>query len=278
MVIQKIDIFQKIVGIDKKEYLKIFQVRLFLLLYFREVMQKMFFILFVMIAGTACSVITSTRTKGREVFMNHKQLSAVPFELYYDSTITKISMFGNQITDIDSEIVNLQHLEVLYLGRNRMKTFPKAICGLTNLKVLSLGYNDIDSIPDCICRLQNLERLFLSNNKLVHISDSLGSLKKLEQLDLNRNSIQLLPEDLGYLSSMQFMDLSFNNLSKLPDSLQYMRGLRELNLQYAGALLRVPESACGLRMLEKIKADPSIVFPVCFLSQQTNRLIIYIEP
>ncbi len=250
----------------------------FLLLYFRVVMQKLFFILFVVITGSACSVITSTRTKGTEVFMNHKHLPAVPFELYFDSTITKISLFGNQITDIDSEIVNLTNLEVLYLGRNHMKTFPKAICGLKNLKVLSLAYNDIDSIPDCICRLQNLERLFLSNNKLVHVSDSLGSLKKLEQLDLNRNSIQLLPEDLGYLSSMQFMDLGFNNLSKLPDSMQFMRGLRELNLQYAGALLRVPESACTLRMLEKIKADPSIVFPVCFLSQQTNRLVIYIEP
>jgi len=113
---------------------------------------------------------------------------------------------------------------------------------------------------------------------VVYVSDSLGSLKKLEQLDLNRNSIKKLPEELGYLSSMQFMDLSFNNLDKLPDSIQHMRGLRELNLQYAGAMLQVPESACTLRFLEKIKADPSIVFPVCFLSQQTNRLVIYIEP
>lgn len=249
-----------------------------LLLYFRFVMQKILFIAFVLSICSACSIVTASRTKGREVFMNHKHLSAVPFELYYDSTITKISLFGNQITDIDSEIVNLPNLEVLYLGRNRMKTFPKAICSLKNLKVLSLAYNDIDSIPDCICRLQNLERLFLSNNKLVFISDSLGSLKKLEQLDLNRNSIRLLPEDLGYLSSMQFLDLGFNNLSKLPDSMQYMRGLRELNLQYAGAMLNIPESACSLRMLEKIKADPSIVFPVCFLSQQTNRLVIYVEP
>ncbi|WP_343634205.1 leucine-rich repeat domain-containing protein [Fluviicola sp.] len=241
-------------------------------------MQKLFFFLFIVITGTACSVITASRTDGREVFMNHKHLGAVPFELYYDSTITKISLFGNQITDIDSEIVNLELLEVLYLGRNHMKSFPKAICGLKNLKVLSLAYNDIDSIPDCICRLQNLERLFLSNNQLVYVSDSLASLKKLEQLDLNRNAIKTLPEGLGYLSAMQFMDLSFNNLDKLPDSMQFMRGMRELNLQYAGPMLRIPESACGLRMLEKIKADPSIVFPVCFLSQQTNRLVIYIEP
>lgn len=241
-------------------------------------MQKILFILFTAVAGTACSVITASRTDGREVFMNYKRLGAVPFELYYDTTITKISLFGNQITDIDSDIVNLQHLEVLYLGRNKMTSFPTAICSLKNLKVLSLAYNDIDSIPDCICRLQNLERLFLSNNKLVYVSDSLGSLKKLEQLDLNRNSIRHLPEDLGYLSSMQFMDLSFNNLDKLPDSMQYMQGLRELNLQYAGAMLRVPESACTLRFIEKIKADPSIVFPICFLSQQTNRLVIYIEP
>lgn len=226
----------------------------------------------------SCSVITATRTDGREIMMNHRHLQDIPFDLFLDTTITKMSFFGNKITEIDGEISNLQNLEVLYLGRNKMTSFPKAICELKNLKVLSLAFNDIDSIPDCICRLKNLERLFISNNKLVYVSDSLGSLRKLEQLDLNRNAIRKLPEDLGFLSGMQFMDLSYNNLQKLPDSMQYMSGLRELNLQYSGAMLQVPESACTLRMLEKIKADPSVVFPICFLSQQTNRLVIYIEP
>jgi Leucine-rich repeat (LRR) protein len=241
-------------------------------------MRNLFGIFFISTTLVACSVITSTRTKGREVFLNYKRLTEIPYELYYDTSITKISLFGNQITHIEDEISNLQHLEVLYMGRNKLKSFPKAICNLKNLKVLSLGYNDIDSIPDCICRMKNLERIFLSNNKLVYVSDSLGGLKNLEQLDLNRNSIKNLPEDLAYLTKMQFMDLSFNNLDKLPDSMQYMRALRELNLQYAGALLNVPESACNLRYLEKIKADPSIVFPMCFLTQRTNRLVIYVEP
>ncbi|MDR0802477.1 leucine-rich repeat domain-containing protein [Fluviicola sp.] len=226
----------------------------------------------------SCSVITATHTDGREITMNYKHLQDIPFDLFLDTTITKMSFFGNKITDIDGDISRLQNLEVLYLGRNKMKSFPKSICTLKNLKVLSLAYNDIDSIPDCICRLKNLERLFISNNKLVYIPDSLGSLRKLEQLDLNRNSIRELPEDLGFLSEMKFLDLSYNNLRKLPDSMQYMSGLKELNLQYSGAMLQIPESACTLRMLEKIKADPSVVFPICFLSQQTNRLVIYIEP
>lgn len=239
---------------------------------------KSLFGLSIIIFLTSCSVITATRTDGREVTMNYKKLEDIPFELYLDTTITKMSFFGNKIMEIDAEISKLQNLEVLYLGRNKMKSFPKSICDLKNLKVLSLAYNDIDSIPDCICRMQNLERLFISNNQLIYVSDSLGSLRKLEQLDLNRNAIRKLPEDLGFLSEMQFLDLSYNNLNKLPDSMQYMSGLRELNLQYSGAMLQVPESACTLRMLEKIKADPSVVFPICFLSQQTNRLIIYIEP
>lgn len=226
----------------------------------------------------SCSVITATHTQGREVTMNHRHLQDIPFDLFLDTTITKMSFFGNKITEIDNDISKLQNLEVLYLGRNKMTSFPKALCELKNLRVLSLAYNDIDSVPDCICRMKNLERLFLSNNKLVYISDSLGSLRKLEQLDLNRNAIRRLPEELGFLSGMKFMDLSYNNLQKLPDSMQYMSGLRELNLQYSGAMLQVPESMCRLRMLEKIKADPSVVFPVCFLSQQTNRLVIYIEP
>ncbi|WP_300661598.1 leucine-rich repeat domain-containing protein [Fluviicola sp.] len=239
---------------------------------------KSLFGLIAMAFFTSCSVITATRTDGREVTMNYKKLEDIPFDLFLDTTITKMSFFGNKIREIDAEISKLQNLEVLYLGRNKMTSFPKSVCELKNLKVLSLAYNDIDSIPDCICRLKNLQRLFVSNNKLVYVSDSLGSLRNLEQLDLNRNAIRKLPEDLGFLSGMQFLDLSYNNLQKLPDSMQYMSGLRELNLQYSGAMLQVPESACSLRMLEKIKADPSVVFPICFLSQQTNRLVIYIEP
>lgn len=225
-----------------------------------------------------CGFISASKTKGREVFLDHKRLTEIPYELLYDTTITKISLFGNKLTDLEAEWSSLKNLEVLYLGKNDFKSFPKVLCQLTNLKVLSLQHNQIDSIPDCICRMKSLERLFLNVNKLVYVSDSLGELKNLEQLNLSRNSIERLPEQLVYNSVLQWVDLSFNNLEKLPDSMQYLTGLRDLNLQYAGALLQIPESACKLRYLEKIKADPSIVFPMCFLGQQTNRLIIYIEP
>ncbi len=76
--------------------------------YFRSCMQKILFITFLSGLCTACSVITATRTDGREVIMNHKRLTEVPIELYYDTTITKLSLFGNKITDIDAELANLQ--------------------------------------------------------------------------------------------------------------------------------------------------------------------------
>ncbi len=236
-----------------------------------------FFLIFCLIL-TSCGFISASKTSGREVFLDHKKLEEVPIELYYDSSITKISLFGNHITSINQEIRNLQQLEVLYLGKNDFTTFPKEICALKNLKVLSFQHNQIDTIPDCIGQMTSLERINFSTNKLVYISDSLSKLMHLEQLDLSRNKLRFLPKNSEMISTLQWVDLSYNDLEKLPDSLQFLTDLRELNLYYAGALLQVPESLCHLRYLEKIKADPSIVFPMCVLTQRTNRLIIYVEP
>lgn len=227
---------------------------------------------------SACMMVTASKTEGTEVRMDRKGLTAIPFEYYSDTMITGLSFFANKIDFIDEEIEQMQNLEVLILGKNKFKKFPEAICRLKKLRILSLAYNQIDSIPDCIGRMKSLERIYLNNNKLVYISDSLAELTHLEQLYLARNSIRQLPERLTDVRSMYLMDLSYNNLHKLPDSMQFWRELRELNLQHAGPMLHVPESACGLRFLEKIKADPGIVFPNCFMTQQTNRLVIYIEP
>lgn len=241
-------------------------------------MIRVWSVLMILFLFSACFMNFASKTAGNEIIQDRKGLEAIPYELYGDTTITKMSFFGNKLTYIDDEIAQLQQLEVLFLGKNKLTHFPKSICKLKNLRILSLQHNQIDSIPDCICQLKKLEQLYINNNKLVYLSDSLSELNNLEQLNLARNSLKLLPERLTDIHSMYSLDLSFNNLDKLPDSIQEWRALRDLNLQYAGALLQVPESACDLRYLEKIKADPSIVFPSCFLTQQTNRLIIYIEP
>lgn len=247
-------------------------------LFYFSIMFKAFYLVLILSLVSACFLNFNAKTPGKEVVMDRKGLTSVPFEIFSDSTITKLSLFGNKIDFIDDEIAQLTSLEVLFLGKNKFKSFPKALCKLKNLRILSLQHNQIDSIPDCICQLKKLEQLIINNNRLVYISDSLSELNNLEQLNLARNSLRSLPENLTDVHSLYAMDLSFNNLAKLPDSMQEWRDLRDLNLHYAGALLQVPESACSLRFLERIKADPSIVFPACFLTQQTNRLIIYIEP
>jgi leucine-rich repeat protein SHOC2 len=241
---------------------------------YRIVLYGMFVLLFL-----GCSrYISASRTDGKEVIQDRKGLTAIPFEYFSDSTITKMSFFANHISELDTEIAQLQQLEVLYLGKNDFKSFPKVIGELKNLRILSLAYNEIDSIPDCIGRLTKLERLLLNNNKLVYISDSIGNCRRLDQINLSRNGLKKLPESMAQLNQLYQLDVSFNTLDKLPDSMHYWRSLRDLNLQYAGPMLRIPEVGCQLRMIERIKADPAIVFPTCFLTQQTNRLIIYIEP
>jgi Leucine-rich repeat (LRR) protein len=235
-----------------------------------------FFIIMGLFAGCA---LFSSRTVGGIKGKNYDRrgLMAFPEEIFEDTSLRSLSLFGNKLSDVPAEISVFSQLETLYLGRNSFEKFPEEICALKKLRILSLAYNDIDSIPDCICEMPSLEWIYLNNNKLVHLPDSIGRLRKLEQLTLKRNSLKKLPEDLYNAESLQVLDLGYNELSALDSSLARLKQLKILKIYRAGFLISVPESICRLRFLEQLYIDNSVVLPTCVFARQTNRLQIYMD-
>jgi Leucine-rich repeat (LRR) protein len=229
----------------------------------------------VILLVSGCTVYTSRVAMGEKgIKKDHKGLKEIPEDVFTDTTIRSLSLFGNQLTDLPAEFSSFNHLEVLYLGKNEFTAFPEEICALKSLRILSLAYNSIDSLPDCLCEMENLEWLLLNNNQLVELPDSIGKLKKLQQLNLKRNLLKKLPEQLYAATSLQFLDLSYNELQEIDSALGNLHQLRELRLYRSGFLIQVPESVCSLRFLELLNIDPTVVLPTCIFARKTNRLVI----
>lgn len=208
------------------------------------------------------------------VNLSRQGLKEIPEEVFFNTDVKVLKLYGNQLDSIPERISELVHLEKLYLGRNNIKSLPNSLGKLKNLKLISAQYNELTNLPSSIGELENLEQIILNQNLLDSIPKSIGNLKKLVVLQLKFNHLKELPTELGACTNLQFIHLTQNYLEALPEELGALRKLRELYVANAGMLLRLPDSFCGMRYLEVLEIDATTVVPTCLFVQQTTRLQI----
>ena len=85
----------------------------------------------------------------------------------------------------------------LYLGSNKLSTFPAGLLQMTQLQCLHLEKNQLKTLPPEIHRLRELRELDVSGNELVELPRELGHLYKLWSLEFANNSVELLPSDVA---------------------------------------------------------------------------------
>ena len=135
------------------------------------------------------------------------------------------------IGPIPAEISNLQELEVLDLGYNKLTSIPDTIGNLGVLDWINLSNNKIEVIPDSIGSLPLLEYLDLGYNNITKIPKSTLNLKNTRYLKLDNNQIQEIPDfgdDVG--RKLSIFDLSNNKIEVIPDSIKNFLKLINLNL------------------------------------------------
>ena len=230
---------------------------------------------FIALSLTTCVAIKDFKYTKTETVVNlsKKGLKTIPDEVFDNTDIKVLRLYGNQLDSISERIGELVNLEKLYLGKNNLKTLPKSIGNLKNLQILSVQYNQISSLPEEIGGLTNLLQLTLNQNELVTLPAGIGGLKNLENLELKFNYLTSLPDELTDCERLKFLYLNRNNLTKLPDNLDKLQYLKELYLSSSGPLLDVPESICKIRNLEVLEIDALVAVPACILvfkSQPTS--------
>lgn len=200
-----------------------------------------------------------------------KNLSSVPEPIKYLTSLKKLILRYNQLTQLPNwigKLNDLEHLNLnvnnlnrlpdsfgllsslkeLYLWKNELSTLPESFCNLNELSILNIRLNNIMSLPDAFGNLNKLIELNLHDNKLKSVPLSISNLKSLEILNLSWNEINVLPDSIGYLTSLKNFDLERNKLCKLPDSINKLTSLTNLNLR-DNKLINIPETIMFLKNL-----------------------------
>ena len=100
----------------------------------------------------------------------------------------------SQVKSLPTTIANLQNLEELDLGRNRLPAVPAEIGELKNLRKLALDYNDIHEVPASIGELSNLKELSVCSNGGIKLPESLSKISGLK-IAMGNNSLKLKDQE-----------------------------------------------------------------------------------
>ena len=93
------------------------------------------------------------------------------------------------ITEIPSQIKNLQKLITLRLTLNAIKTIPNELTELKDLKLLDLTDNAGLENVDNLAKMENIKYLLLYGCGLTKLPDSISNLKNLKELGLVSNNL-----------------------------------------------------------------------------------------
>ena len=122
--------------------------------------------------------------------------------------IIEIRWMDYNITNIPSEIEDLEYLQILELEDNKLATLPPEMKRLGRLKDLQLQNNELTSLPNKIGLMANLEKLNVRGNKLIDLPESIGLLDKLTVLNVGNNQLATLPDTLCELILSQLSNIN----------------------------------------------------------------------
>ncbi|WP_185154184.1 leucine-rich repeat domain-containing protein [Fulvivirga sp. M361] len=174
-----------------------------------------------------------------------------------------LSVLG--IKYLPAEIGNLQHLESLGLGYNRLAEIPPEINRLVHLKLLFLNNNKLTGLPD-LSALTQLENLTLSANQtLTELPPATFALRNLTRLDISFTLINELPTQISNLTALEVLDADGAALSNLPASIGALQMLRDLQLSH-NQLTFLPEEVGDLVNLTNLDLTHNLltVLPTSF--------------
>ncbi len=167
----------------------------------------------------------STNTDGRVTSLdlfNNNLIGTMPASLGNLTSLTRLSLHTNGLTEQIPDLSNLGRLRQLYLRDNQLSgTIPASLGNLASLSRLSIYNNQLSgTIPASLGNLASLQQLYLTGNELSGtIPASLGNLANLQRLYLNNNELSgTIPASLGNLTQLTQLALGGNALSgTIPD-------------------------------------------------------------
>ena len=103
----------------------------------------------------------------RYLFLQNNSLADLPKSLFGNKNIIMLSVDGNQLTMLPSNIGNLgQGLLIMGASRNNLTSFPASFRQLEKMEILDLRNNSLAQLPEWFGELTSLTHLTVSGNLL----------------------------------------------------------------------------------------------------------------
>ena len=204
-------------------------------------------------------------------YRSNYQLTEIPTEVFELEQLESLDLKENNIKQIPQEILRLQNLKSLNLIGNRLTEISEAIGNLPSLIFLGLNWNRSEPLPSWISQIEqlglSLKLDFSLRFKLTSLPESITKLTNLTQLDLRENQLTSLPKSITKLTNFTKLSLSENPLKTPPIEIaykgikaikKYFRQLEEEGKDYIyeAKLLIVGEGGAGKTTLAKKIESP----------------------
>jgi len=104
-------------------------------------------------------------------------------------------------------------LRTLDLSENHLISCPSGLVELVHLEILYLQRNKLESVPD-VSKAKNLKELYLQNNLITELSSEGLAMTKINLLDLRSNKIDNLDINCDDLEFLERFYLDNNEISQ----------------------------------------------------------------
>ncbi|KAL7527413.1 hypothetical protein ACHAXR_001950, partial [Thalassiosira sp. AJA248-18] len=132
------------------------------------------------------------------------------------TSLHKLDLNNNSLTDLPEEMGVLSSLDILFLSGNKFESIPPVIGKLKSLRVLSLRDNLLQELSSSHLPVSSLIWLIATNNNIATIDSNIGQLKLLRKLMLSHNEIESVPVELGECKDLELVRLANNKLKSMP--------------------------------------------------------------
>ncbi|KAG2681607.1 hypothetical protein I3760_11G153100 [Carya illinoinensis] len=217
--------------------------------------------------------------------------------------LVNLSLLGNRISGVPSEIGNISSLEELILEDNLLKgPLPESFGNLSNLRRLLLsGNNFTDAIPKTFGNLKNLSDLIDGSRILGKIPDFVGNWINLTKLYMQGTDMEgPIPSSISQLTNLEELMISdlkgssigfpdLKNLTKLkylvlrnclinssfPDDIGELKNLKRLDLSFNNISGQIPVESLDLDFMFLNNNSLSGQVPKWVLNSKKNLDISY---
>jgi len=153
-----------------------------------------------------------------QVLLSFNSISTIPIQLLNSPTVAILSLKGNGITVLPTNMFSLYFPLLVQLS---IANNPNIILssdsgtGMSNLQRLSnldISSINLNTIPVWLTTITTLRTLTCNSNNIQSLPTSFSNLNKITSLSINSNLFTAYPTALSAFISLTYLDVSYNAL------------------------------------------------------------------